>query len=109
MKRLAWLLMAVVLMSGAALEANAAERLRVMLDWFVNPDHGPLIVAQQRGMFAAAGLDVELVAPADPNDQTVERRRYQGAESHQGQALTHLQMELRLVGHGDVGLAGPAF
>jgi putative hydroxymethylpyrimidine transport system substrate-binding protein len=36
--------------------------------WFVNPDHGPILVAQQRGYFKAAGLDVEIVAPADPND-----------------------------------------
>jgi putative hydroxymethylpyrimidine transport system substrate-binding protein len=39
-----------------------------MLDWFVNPDHGPLIVAQEKGYFREAGLNVELVAPADPND-----------------------------------------
>ena len=39
-----------------------------MLDWFVNPDHGPILVAQQRGYFKAAGLEVEIVAPADPND-----------------------------------------
>lgn len=46
----------------------SSEKLTVLLDWFVNPDHGPLIVAQQRGMFEAAGLEVELIAPADPND-----------------------------------------
>ncbi|MDH3376833.1 MAG: ABC transporter substrate-binding protein, partial [Gammaproteobacteria bacterium] len=46
----------------------ASEKLTVMLDWFVNPDHGPLIVAQQKGFFKDAGLDVELIAPADPND-----------------------------------------
>ena len=39
-----------------------------MLDWFVNPDHGPLIVAREKGYFADAGLEVELIAPADPND-----------------------------------------
>ncbi len=48
--------------------AQAAERLTVLLDWFVNPDHGPLVVAQERGFFAAHDLEVELVAPADPND-----------------------------------------
>jgi len=47
--------------------ATAAEKLTVLLDWFVNPDHAALIVAQERGMFAAAGLDVELIAPADPS------------------------------------------
>ena len=45
-----------------------AEQLTVMLDWFVNPDHGPLVVALEKGYFAAAGLEVELIEPADPND-----------------------------------------
>ena len=45
----------------------AAERLTVLLDWFINPDHGPLYVAQERGYFKAAGLLVEFKAPADPN------------------------------------------
>ncbi len=48
--------------------AQAAEKLTVLLDWFVNPDHGPLIVAREKGFFQEAGLEVELVAPADPND-----------------------------------------
>lgn len=48
--------------------ASAAEKLTVLLDWFVNPDHGPLVIAQQQGFFEAEGLEVELVAPADPND-----------------------------------------
>ncbi len=39
-----------------------------MLDWFVNPDHGPILVADQLGYFKAAGLDVDIVAPSDPND-----------------------------------------
>jgi ABC-type nitrate/sulfonate/bicarbonate transport systems, periplasmic components len=39
-----------------------------MLDWFPNPDHVPLYVAQARGMFAEEGLAVTLQAPADPND-----------------------------------------
>ncbi|MGC9445869.1 ABC transporter substrate-binding protein [Cereibacter johrii] len=45
-----------------------AEPLTVVLDWFVNPDHGPIIVAERRGWFAEAGLEVEIVAPADPAD-----------------------------------------
>ncbi len=52
----------------AALPAAAEEKLTVLLDWFVNPDHGPLYVAQERGYFADAGLTVEFVPPADPND-----------------------------------------
>ena len=47
--------------------AAAADKLTVLLDWYVNPDHAPLIVAQEKGFFKAHGLDVELVAPADPS------------------------------------------
>ncbi|MEJ1160957.1 ABC transporter substrate-binding protein [Prosthecomicrobium sp. N25] len=47
--------------------AGAADKLSVALDWFVNPDHAPLVVAREKGFFAAEGLDVELIAPADPS------------------------------------------
>lgn len=47
--------------------AAAAEKLTVLLDWFVNPDHAPLVVAKQGGFFEKHGLDVELIEPADPN------------------------------------------
>jgi len=51
-----------------ATPAIAGEKLIVLLDWFTNPDHAPLYVAQELGYFADAGLEVELIAPADPND-----------------------------------------
>ena len=47
--------------------ALAADKLTILLDWFVNPDHAPLIVAQEKGYFADAGLDVRLIPPADPS------------------------------------------
>jgi len=47
--------------------ALAQDKLTVLLDWFINPDHGPLIVAQERGYFEAAGLDVTMLEPADPS------------------------------------------
>ncbi|HZA67185.1 MAG TPA: ABC transporter substrate-binding protein [Geminicoccaceae bacterium] len=53
---------------GLSGPAAAADRLTLLLDWFVNPDHAPIIVAKERGYFADAGLEVEIVAPADPND-----------------------------------------
>jgi putative hydroxymethylpyrimidine transport system substrate-binding protein len=52
----------------AAAPATAADKMTVLLDWFVNPDHGPLIIAREKGYFAAEGLEVDLIAPADPND-----------------------------------------
>ena len=48
-------------------QAMANDKMTVLLDWFVNPDHGPLIIAQEKGYFADAGLEVEIVAPADPS------------------------------------------
>ena len=52
---------------GAQSPAGAAEKFRVILDWFVNPDHAPLIVALEKGYFAERGLEVEFIAPTDPN------------------------------------------
>ncbi|MCV6547711.1 MAG: ABC transporter substrate-binding protein [Cohaesibacter sp.] len=51
-----------------AAPAFAADKLSLILDWFINPDHGPIIVAQEKGYFKEQGLDVEIVAPADPSD-----------------------------------------
>jgi putative hydroxymethylpyrimidine transport system substrate-binding protein len=48
--------------------AQQPQHLTLLLDWFVNPDHGPLIVAQELGYFREAGLDVEIIAPSDPAD-----------------------------------------
>lgn len=46
---------------------QAKEKLTLMLDWFVNPDHAAIIVAQQKGYFAQHGLSVEIIEPADPS------------------------------------------
>jgi len=56
-----------VLLAAAPLPAAAQDRLTVLLDWFVNPDHAPLLLAEARGEFEARGLEVELIAPADPS------------------------------------------
>ena len=63
-------LLTAALMLGLILpgSAQAVDHLTLLLDWFVNPDHGPILVADQLGYFKAAGLDVDIVAPSDPND-----------------------------------------
>ena len=62
-------LVAFVLMAALhVVPASAADKMTVLLDWFINPDHAPLFVAYERGYFRDAGLDVEFKAPADPND-----------------------------------------
>ncbi|MEP3344975.1 MAG: ABC transporter substrate-binding protein [Litoreibacter sp.] len=46
----------------------AQDQMTLLLDWFVNPDHGPVIIAQEKGFFADVDLEVEVIAPADPSD-----------------------------------------
>lgn len=47
--------------------ARAAEPLTVLLEWFVNPDHAALVIAREKGYFAAHDLAVELIPPNDPS------------------------------------------
>lgn len=83
----------------AAAPAAAADRLTLLLDWFVNPDHAPLVVARERGFFAEAGLDVELIAPADPNDppKLVAAGKADVGVSYQPQLHLHVEAGLPLV------------
>lgn len=46
---------------------NANDKVTVVLDWFLNAGHQSLLAAQYSGAFQRHGLDVELIAPADPN------------------------------------------
>ena len=95
MKRFLILLVAAGLILSAG-PASSAEKLTVLLDWFVNPDHGPLFVARERGEFAKRGLEVEFIAPADPNDppKLVAAGKADIAVSYQPQL--HLQIEAGL-------------
>ena len=45
----------------------AQDQVTLLLDWFVNPDHGPIVIAQEKGYFADQNLAVEVIAPADPS------------------------------------------
>jgi putative hydroxymethylpyrimidine transport system substrate-binding protein len=92
MKRLFLTTIFLIIFSAPA----AADKFTVLLDWFVNPDHGPLYVALERGEFSSRGLDVELIAPADPNDppKLVAAGRGDVAISYQPQL--HLQVDAGL-------------
>jgi putative hydroxymethylpyrimidine transport system substrate-binding protein len=62
------LLTACVFMAAApAADANANAKITVLLDWFVNPDHATILAAEYSGAFARHGLDVTVIAPADPS------------------------------------------
>ena len=45
-----------------------AKPLTLILDWFVNPDHAPIFVAQQQGYFKNEGIDLKIISPANAAD-----------------------------------------
>ena len=92
------LLAAVLLLALAAPSAHAADNLTLILDGFVNPDHAPIIVAREKGLFAARGLEVEVIAPADPNDppKLVAAGRADVAVSYQPQLHVQVNEDLPL-------------
>jgi putative hydroxymethylpyrimidine transport system substrate-binding protein len=99
MKRL---LLAAALAVGVASGAQAADKLTVLLDWFVNPDHAPLVIAREKGFFRDAGLDVDLVAPADPSapPRLVAAKQGDIAISYQPDHMLALKEGLPLVRFG---------
>lgn len=71
--RFALIAAALLFAAAPALAADKApekplDKMTVILDWFINPDHGPIIIAKEKGFFKKHGLDVDIVAPADPAD-----------------------------------------
>mmetsp|Transcript_15401 Transcript_15401/g.61973 ORF Transcript_15401/g.61973 Transcript_15401/m.61973 type:complete len:342 (-) Transcript_15401:423-1448(-) len=54
-----------VTVDAASGAPQSSSTLRVGLEWFLNADHMPLVVAQKQGYFAEQGLAIELVEPAD--------------------------------------------
>lgn len=69
MPKLTRILIALMMALCPLASAHAApQKLNIMLDWFLNPDHAQLVVAQEKGFFKDENLDVIIQEPADPND-----------------------------------------
>ena len=49
------------------LEPPPVKRVTLMLDWYLSPQHAALVIARERGLYAAQGLEVEIQSPADPS------------------------------------------
>jgi len=47
-------------------------KLRLGLEWFLNPDHVPLVVGLEKGWFTDVGLELELVEPSEHVDAIAE-------------------------------------
>ena len=56
--------LSLILLSSTAFADK--EKVSLLLDWFVNPDHAAIIIAQQKGFFEKNNLEVEIMEPADP-------------------------------------------
>ncbi|MGA6926223.1 MAG: ABC transporter substrate-binding protein, partial [Desulfosarcina sp.] len=87
------------LVFGPVTTAVGADRVRVLLDWFVNPDHAPLFIALEKGFFARQGLSVDFTAPSNPNDppKLVAAGKVDLAVSYQPQHHLHVDQGLPLV------------
>lgn len=67
MKKIILLLLSIFASVSFATEPRSRQ-LTVILDAFPNPNHAPLIIAEQQGFFKEQGLHVDLIGPADPMD-----------------------------------------
>ncbi len=87
------------LLGGVSKPLAASEKMTVVLDWFVNPDHGPLFIALEKGFFSQKGLDVSFQVPSNPNDppKLVAAKNADIAVSYQPQHYLHVDQGLPLV------------
>ncbi len=90
---------AAALLVGVSGTVAASEKITVLLDWFINPDHGPLIIAAEKGFFSRRGLDVSFQVPSNPNDppKLVAAKNVDIAVSYQPQHYLHVDHGLPLV------------
>jgi len=88
--------LAAAVLALAPAGARAQTELTLILDWFLNPDHAPIVVAREKGYFQDAGLDVTVQEPADPNNppKLVAAGKADLAVSYQPQL--HLQVDAGL-------------
>ncbi len=82
-----------------ALPAGAEDKLTLLLDWYINPDHAALIVAQQKGFFKKHDLAVEFVEPSDASAPPKLVAAGQGdlAVTYQPQLYLQQEKELPLI------------
>jgi putative hydroxymethylpyrimidine transport system substrate-binding protein len=91
--------MAAALLLGVEDTVDASEKITVVLDWFINPDHGPLIIASEKGFFSRRGLNVSFQVPSNPNDppKLVAAKKADIAVSYQPQHYLYVDQGLPLV------------
>ncbi|TBR38592.1 transporter substrate-binding domain-containing protein [Marinomonas agarivorans] len=88
-----------LLLATFSINLKAHQTVTLMLDWFVNPDHAPLIVALQKGLFEQQGLNVVIQEPSDPSlpPKLVAAGQVDLAVSYQPQLIQDVAVGLPLV------------
>ncbi|MCL7930122.1 ABC transporter substrate-binding protein [Halomonas llamarensis] len=77
------------------------ETVNVMLDWFLSPQHAPILLAKERGFFRRQGLEVQWQSPGDPSlptkllaagevDLALGRQSLLHLSAHQGATLIRI-------------------
>jgi NitT/TauT family transport system substrate-binding protein len=64
------ILTAAAVLLGAAGAAQAADKVTLRLDWVYGSEHAPIVLAKQKGFFAAEGIDLNLM-PGEGSTVTV--------------------------------------
>ncbi|MCH9631364.1 MAG: putative thiamine biosynthesis protein [Chlamydiia bacterium] len=62
------LLSVVVLFTSCAKENKPQKKVRLLLDWWANPNHIALYAGQKKGIFEKHGVDLEIISLQDPPD-----------------------------------------
>ena len=95
MKRSLYLFLVTIIFSNASGFAET-KNISIGLDWFINPDHAPIIIANEKNYFKEKNINVEIIEPADPNDppKLVAAGKIDIAISYQPQF--HLQIDKNL-------------
>ena len=84
------------------MSAFSADKLTVLLDWFTNPDHAQLVLAEELGYFKDLDLDVEMIEPTDPSlpPKMVAAGKADIAITYQPQLHVQVSQDLPLVRFG---------
>ncbi|MDF2529986.1 MAG: transporter periplasmic component [Gammaproteobacteria bacterium] len=57
-----------LLLATTSFSVQALDKINLALDWYINPDHAPILVAEQQGYFKQQGLEVNLLTPVQSSE-----------------------------------------
>ena len=95
-----WVLLAWTGLTPIPVRAEALTKVRLLTDWYPDPERGGYYCAQIKGYYRAAGLDVEII-PGGPNNGPIQRLltgRLEFLLSTSGDILVQAAKGLPLVG-----------